>query len=142
MPLVPSVYCPRLRNTIGTISPKPEGDDREVVAAQAQRRRPEQDAEHGGDERADEEHRPEREVEAGERRGRERVGVRADREERGVAKVEQARQADDDVQAERQQDEDPGDREAVDPDALVLKPLNGGSSTISGRSAATTPCRR
>ena len=38
-----------------------ERHDGEVVAAQAERRRPEQDAEHGGDQRADEEHRPERE---------------------------------------------------------------------------------
>ena len=38
-------------------------------------------------------------------RVRVRVGVGADREECGVAEVEQAGQADDDVQAHRQQDE-------------------------------------
>ena len=44
-----------------------------------------------------------------------RVGVGADGEERRVAEVEQARHADDDVQSDRQQDEDAGVGEAVDP---------------------------
>ena len=49
-------------------------------------------------------------VDAGERRCAVRVRVRADREERRVAQVEQAGQPDDDVQAEREQNEDAGVR--------------------------------
>ena len=92
---------------------EPEGHDREVVAAQAERRRAEQDAEQRRDARADEEHRPEHEpgvaAEVGddvdaqdavaERRGDVGVGVGADREERRVAEVEQAGHADDEVEA-------------------------------------------
>ena len=55
--------------------------------------------------------------------GRRAVGVRvrADREERRIAEVEQAGQADDDVQPEGQQDEDACVREAVHPDDLRLE---------------------
>ena len=51
MPFVPLVSASELRNTIGTISPKPERDDREVVAAEAERRRTQQDAEQRRDTR-------------------------------------------------------------------------------------------
>ena len=88
--------------------------------------------------RADDEHHPEREVLVGEARRREGIRVRADREERGVAEVEQAGKADDDVQAERQQDEDSGrgERRRSTP-AVALKPLSGGSVTMNGRIAVT-----
>ena len=54
MPLGPLVNCERFRNVCGTISPKPERHDREVIAAQPQRRRAEQDAEERRDRRRDE----------------------------------------------------------------------------------------
>ena len=47
-------------------------------------------------------------------RGEQRVDVRAEAEERDVAEVEQARPADDDVQAEREQRED--ERVEADPE--------------------------
>jgi len=97
-----------------------EGHDRQVVAAQAERRRAEQDPEDPGDGRPDEEHRDERQVRAGERRVAVGVGVRADRKERGIAQVEQAGHADDDVEAHRQQHEDAGIGERVVPDAAAL----------------------
>ena len=49
------------------------------------------------------------------RRRGECVRVRADRKERGVAEVQQAGHADHDVQAQRQEHEDAGVGEAVDP---------------------------
>ena len=64
---------------------------------------------------ADEEHQPERDAQAGEARRAVGVGVGADGEEGRVAQVEQAREADDHVQAERQQDEDARVGEAADP---------------------------
>ena len=57
---------------------------------------------------ADDEHQPEREVLPENGDAPIGVGVRADGEERRVAQVEQAGQADDDVQAQRQQHEDAG----------------------------------
>ena len=56
-----------------------------------------------------------------ERRGRVRVGVGADREERRIAQVQQAGDADDEVQAEGQEHEDAGVREPVHPGVLRLE---------------------
>jgi hypothetical protein len=60
-------------------------------------------------------------VHAGERRRGEGVRVRTDREERRVPEVEQAGEADDDVEPERQEHEHAGVREAVQPDRLALE---------------------
>ena len=93
-----------------------ERDDREIVAAQLQRRRAEQHAGAAGDQGAERDHHPPRRVQAARKRRRDRregVGqlrrgeqaehVGADRVEGDVAEVEQAGVADDDVEAERQQ---------------------------------------
>ncbi len=96
-------------------------DDREIVAAQPQHRKAEQDA-------------PERRQDAGQRqagpeaqaesRRQQRVGIGADRVERDVAKVEQSGEADDDVQAPAQHDV--GQHEGAEVDVV----------TRSGRTAA------
>ncbi len=88
--------------------------DREIVAAKAQGRRAEQDAEERGDRRRDKQHRPERYVDPELRAREHRVTVRADREECGVAEVEETREADDDVEPEREQHECTRIREKID----------------------------
>ena len=80
-----------------------ERDDGKVVAAQLERRRAEQHAEQRGDRRADRQDDPERQVQIEVRAGEQRIGVGADGVERDVAEIEQAGEADDDVQAEREQ---------------------------------------
>ena len=94
-----------------------ERDDRQVVAAQAQRRRAQDRSPHRGERRRDEDHEEEVDVDARQALGDvgdDDVDVlrveearhqparheRADREERDVAEVEQAREADDDVEAQ------------------------------------------
>src|SRR6185437_3517036 len=94
--------------------------DRQVVPAEPERGRPECDAEHGRDHRAAHEEEQERQVLVAERRCPEGVQVRAEGEERRVAEVEEAREADDDVQAQCQQDEHAGVHEAADPGVLAL----------------------
>ncbi len=118
-------------------------DDRQIVAAQAQGGRAEEHAEERADQRADHEHDPERDLELDQigparhrhpldlaepeqgrphvgprdlelaRRGR-AVGVGADREERRVAEVQEPREADDDVEPERQEHVGVGVRRRVD----------------------------
>ena len=88
-------------------------DDREIVAAQLERRRAEQHAEHARDRGAQRQDHPERQVEVEMRRREQRVRIRADRVERDVAEVEQPGEADDDVEPQRQQHEQ--DREIGDP---------------------------
>src|SRR6185437_2327167 len=83
--------------------------DREVVAAQLQRRRAEEDAEEARDRGPDRKDGPPREVDIEVRRGEERIGVRAHRVEGDVAEVEKPREADDDVEPEREEREE--DRE-------------------------------
>lgn len=86
-----------------------EGHDGEVVAAQPQRGRADQDAEHQGGGRADQDRGPEGQVQVEGRAGGSGDhggGVGADPEEGHVAEVEQAGEADDDVQAERHGGED------------------------------------
>mgnify|MGYP006170551827 CR=1 FL=1 len=73
-----------------------------------------------------EQHAPERGEDAGERQAdperqseigrQQRVGIGADRVERDIAEVEQAGEADDDAEAERQQDPVAGDEEDGDPE--------------------------
>jgi len=81
-----------------------EGDDGEVVAAQLERRRPEQQAEKRGERCADRQDHPEGQMKIEMRAGEQRVGVRPHRVEGDVAQIEQPGEADDDVQAEREQD--------------------------------------
>src|SRR6185503_19867609 len=69
-------------------------------AAQLQRRRAEENAEDAGDERADRQNHPERQVQPEVRTWEKRVDVSADTVERDVAEVEQPREADDDVEPE------------------------------------------
>ena len=71
-------------------------DDGEIVAAQAQHRKAEHHAPAGGEHAGERQADPERPAEM---LGQQRVGVGADRVERDVAEVEQAGEADDDVQA-------------------------------------------
>jgi hypothetical protein len=80
-----------------------ERDDRKVVAAQLQRWRAEQNAEEGRDRSADRQDDPEREMQPEVRPGEKRVGVRADRVERDIAQVEQACEADHNVEPQREQ---------------------------------------
>jgi hypothetical protein len=98
-----------------------KGDDGEVVAPQPQRRRAEQDAEQRRRERPDDDQDDERQVQPGERGGPVRIRIRADREEGRVAEVEEAGEADDDVETERQQHEHAGVGKAVDPRAQTLE---------------------
>src|SRR5919198_382910 len=94
-----------------------ERDDGEVVAVQAEhreaeedpgdRRHEESDEQEGEEPRAGQGEPAAAEDDVGVRRAEDGPGIRADGEERDVAEVEQARQADDDVEAERQRREDP-----------------------------------
>jgi len=92
-----------------------EGHDRQVVAAEAQGWCAEQGAGGGRDDHGNEKQQPEGKVnlvveragpELG--RGEERIAVGADREEGGITEVEQSREADHDVEADREQNPDPG----------------------------------
>jgi hypothetical protein len=80
-----------------------ERDDGEVVAAQAKSRRSQHGAGEAGHRRADRQDDPERQVQAEMRRGQQRIDIGADGEEGHVAEVEQAGEADHDVEAEREQ---------------------------------------
>ncbi len=75
------------------------GDDGEIVAAQPQHRKAEDDAPERGEDAGERQADPEREAEVF---GEQRVGIGADRIEGDVAEVEQAGEADDDVQAPAQ----------------------------------------
>src|SRR4029077_17787013 len=66
-----------------------ERDDRKVVAAQFERGRAEQHTEQAGDERADGQDDPERQVQIEMRRGEQGVHIRAHRIEGNVSQVEQ-----------------------------------------------------
>ena len=108
--------------------PEPERHDRQVVPAQPQGRQADQDAADRRDDACDQEHEPDRNVDAGLRRpdanrteveidllelaGGEPAGrVSADCVEGDVAEIEQPRVADDDVQTDGHDDEDEdGDR--------------------------------
>ena len=108
-----------------------ERHDRDVVAAQAQRREAEQRAGERGEDRGDRQDEQPVEVDAGlglqqlgdadvdvggreEARAEPAHRVGADREERDVAEVEQAGEADHDVQAERHHDVDQRGRRVLD----------------------------
>src|SRR5436853_7228937 len=85
-----------------------ERDDREVVAPHAQGRRADRDAEERRDRGRDPDAHPEApcvpvERRAEDRRVQEPHAVGSDREERGVAEVEEARVADHDVETEREE---------------------------------------
>ena len=85
------------------ISPKSERDDRQVVAAQPQDGKAQHDAEARGEQAGQRQAGPEAEAEGLREQG---VGIGADRIEGDVAKVEQAGQADHDVQAPAEHDVD------------------------------------
>ena len=91
-----------------------ERHDREIVAAQPQDRKAENDAphrrEHSGERQAD----PERQAEG---RRQQRVGIGADRVKGDVAEIEQAGEADHDVQSPAQHHVD------QDLDAVIVDPL-------------------
>ena len=107
---------------------KPERDDREVIAAQLQNGRPEHDAEKGGDRGSERHHQPDRQMQTVRkhlrdprellrqvRRSQQRVHIGADRIKGDVAEVEQAGEADDDVQAQRQHHVQASERENSNP---------------------------
>jgi hypothetical protein len=79
-----------------------EGDDGQIIAAQAQCRRAEQYAEQAGGKRAHRQNRPHRPVQAELRRGQQRIGISADGIESDEAQIEQTGEADHDVQPQRQ----------------------------------------
>ena len=81
-----------------------ERDDGQIVAAQLERWRTEQDTKNAGDHRANRQNDPERQVQAEMRTGQQRVNVSAHGIEGDVTEIEQAGKADDDVQAKRQED--------------------------------------
>ena len=92
-----------------------EGHDGQVVAAQAERRRAEEQPEQRGHADCHQEQEPERDVDlvverggAQARRGEQRVGVGPDREEGRVAQVQQPCEAHHDVEAQREQEIDAG----------------------------------
>ncbi len=108
-------------------------DDRQIVAAQLERRCAQQDAEQAGDGGADRQDDPERQMQVEVRDGQQRVDVGADRVEGDIAQVEQAGEADHDVQAERQEDVE--DREVGDAHP-------GGAHRCRARTAAAAARRR
>ena len=79
-------------------------DDREVVPAQPERGRAQQHAEDTSGRRAERQQHPERQMDAEMGRGEQRVEIGAEREERHVAQVEQSREADDDIESQREHD--------------------------------------
>ena len=80
-----------------------ERDDREVVADEPPRGQGDEEAEADGRERDQRQDHPGRPVQPELRRGEHRVAVGAEAEEGRVAEVEQAGEADDDVEPEREQ---------------------------------------
>ena len=90
-----------------------ERHDRQVVAREPARGKPDEEADDAADDRHERDHEQRRQVDVVLVGAQESVGVRADAEERDVAEVEQAAPADDDVQPEREQHED--DRVERDP---------------------------
>ena len=123
--LMPAMSSPLLEDLRDDLA-EAERDQREVVAAQPQRRRADDDADERADGAGDDQDEPEVDVDAGclrpavgDRRWKVQLsvdepghqpagGVTADRPERDVAEVEQAGVADDDVEAERHDDPDHG----------------------------------
>src|SRR5262245_61810726 len=77
-----------------------DGDDRQIVGAQAQRWNAQEQREHDGREQSDGDAEPERQMEGGHRDGE---AVRGDAEERGVAEVEQPRVAELHVEPDRRE---------------------------------------
>jgi len=94
---------------------KAQRHDRQVIAAQAQRRRAEHDAEAAGDQRPQRQDGPYRPVQAEMRRCEQRIDVGADGIEGDVAEIEQAGKADHDVEAQRQHDIQQGEIENPQP---------------------------
>ena len=102
MPLMPSgpwvSFCQVEQHQPDDLA-ESHGDDGEIVAAQPQHRKAEDDAPERGEDAGERQADPEREAEM---LRQERVGIGADRVEGDVAEVEQAGEADDDVQAPAQ----------------------------------------
>ena len=92
-----------------------EGDDGQIVAAQLECRRAEHHAGQTGEPGADGQDGPDRPVQTEVRTCQQRPSVGADSVERDVAKIEQAGQADDDVEAKRQEDVEDGEIENTHP---------------------------
>ncbi len=82
---------------------KAEGHNGQIVAAQLERWRAEQDPEDTGDGGADRQNDPKRPVQAEVRAGEQRIDIGADGVESDVAEIEQAGEANDDVEAECQE---------------------------------------
>ena len=99
MPAGPLVRSTQLRMHQPDDLAEAQGDDGEVVAAQAQHREAEQDAEARRQHAGERQHHPEAQAVL---RAEQRVGVGADGIEGDVAEIEQARQTDDDVEAPAQ----------------------------------------
>ena len=96
-----------------------ERHDRQVVAREPARGKPDEEADNASDDRHDRDHEQRGQVDVVLIGAQESVGVRADAEEGDVAQVEQAAPADDDVQPEREQHEDDGvERDPADVAAL------------------------
>ncbi len=91
-----------------------EGHDGEIVAAQPQHREAENDAPHRGQRARERQANPERQAEGGRQQ---RIGIGADRVKGGIAEVEEAREADHDVEAPAQHHVD------HDLDAVIVDPL-------------------
>jgi hypothetical protein len=98
-PLVMLIGRDRLLRKMRMISPKPS-----VTMAQLERRRPQQEAEEGGDRGADRQDDPERQVQVEMRAGEQGVGIGAHGVKRDVAEIQQAGEPHDDVQAQGEQD--------------------------------------
>ena len=92
-----------------------QGDDGEVVAAQAQGRRAQQHAEQPGDQRPERQYEPDRQVQAELRRSQQGIKIGADRVEGDIAQIEQAGVADHDIEPQRQHDVEQGEVEDAHP---------------------------
>ncbi len=125
---------------------EPERHDREVIAAEAQRREPDEDAGKRGHAAREQEDDPEVDVDAAEvggdpgrakmdlhllevARGEPAARVRPDCVERHVPEVEQAAVADDDVEADGHHDEDDHDHRRADA-REVLDDRDGGRQAV------------
>ena len=88
---------------VGDDLPETEGNDREIVASEAQSRCTQDSAEHRRHSRPEKDEHPERQMDVVDRRRERCACIATDGEERRVSQVEQTGEPDDDVEAQGEQ---------------------------------------
>ena len=117
-----------------------ERDDGEIVAAQPQHREAEQDAPERGEDAGERQADPERQAEV---LRQQRVGIGADRVERDIAEVEQAGEADHDVEAPAEHHIGEHQDAEVEQVAVVVEQRPGGAArSRAGRAPTESRQRR